>query len=242
MLRTASIPVHEVLELGSGGGHNAGHLKAHFPLTLVDLSDEMLAVSRRLNPECDHLPGDMRSRPPRPALRRGLRPRRRRLHDHRVRPPAGGRDGVRALPARRHRASFPDCTAETFDPGSDHGGTDAPDGRGVRYLEWVWDPDPGDPGPAPNTRSFSATPTAPCARSTRRTDTGCSAATAGCGPRRRRVRPVRSSRRRPARTARHGTSSSGTGRRRRHDRVQRGHRLAWSVEGSCWPGAKRGLA
>ena len=29
-------------------------------------------------------------------------------------------------------------------PESDHGGTDAPDGRGVRYLEWSWDPDPGD--------------------------------------------------------------------------------------------------
>jgi hypothetical protein len=28
----------EVLELGSGGGNNASHLKAHFRLTLVDLS------------------------------------------------------------------------------------------------------------------------------------------------------------------------------------------------------------
>jgi SAM-dependent methyltransferase len=46
LLRTASIPVHEVLELGSGGGHNAFHLKRSFALTLVDLSEEMLAVSR----------------------------------------------------------------------------------------------------------------------------------------------------------------------------------------------------
>ena len=39
----------EVLELGSGGGNNASHLKARFAMTLVDLSEEMLDVSRRLN-------------------------------------------------------------------------------------------------------------------------------------------------------------------------------------------------
>ena len=33
----------EVLELGSGGGNNASHLKAHFRLTLVDRSPQMLA-------------------------------------------------------------------------------------------------------------------------------------------------------------------------------------------------------
>jgi len=31
LLRSASIPVHEVLELGSGGGHNAVRLKAVSP-------------------------------------------------------------------------------------------------------------------------------------------------------------------------------------------------------------------
>ena len=30
-------------------------------MTLVDLSEEMLAVSRELNPECEHLQGDMRT-------------------------------------------------------------------------------------------------------------------------------------------------------------------------------------
>jgi hypothetical protein len=38
----------------------------------------------------------------------------------------------------------PDDTKETFAPSTDHGGSDAPDGRGVRYLEWSWDPDPDD--------------------------------------------------------------------------------------------------
>jgi len=33
---------------------------------------------------------------------------------------------------------------ETFEAGTDHGGHDAEDGRGFRYLEWHWDPDPSD--------------------------------------------------------------------------------------------------
>ena len=49
--------VREILDLGSGGGNVAMHLKGRFALTLVDLSPDMLAVSQRLNPECAHLPG-----------------------------------------------------------------------------------------------------------------------------------------------------------------------------------------
>ncbi len=50
-----------VLELGSGGGNNALYLKSQFEMTLVDLSPQMIAVSRALNPECEHREGDMRS-------------------------------------------------------------------------------------------------------------------------------------------------------------------------------------
>src|SRR5579871_2999295 len=50
-----------LLELGSGGGNNASHLKADFKLTLVDLSEGMLDLSRVLNPECEHIRGDMRT-------------------------------------------------------------------------------------------------------------------------------------------------------------------------------------
>ena len=59
--RAAQFPVSTVLELGSGGGNNASHLKAHFKMTLVDRSPGMLKVSRRLNPECEHHLGDMRT-------------------------------------------------------------------------------------------------------------------------------------------------------------------------------------
>jgi ubiquinone/menaquinone biosynthesis C-methylase UbiE len=49
-----------LLELGAGAGHNAFHLKQRFRCTLTDLSREMQALSRELNPECEHSLGDMR--------------------------------------------------------------------------------------------------------------------------------------------------------------------------------------
>src|SRR5262245_55930587 len=48
-----------LLELGSGGGSLASHLKAHFRLTLIDRSPGMLDVSCRVNPEAEHIVGDM---------------------------------------------------------------------------------------------------------------------------------------------------------------------------------------
>src|SRR5262245_4609683 len=60
-LLAACADARTVLELGSGGGNNASHLKARFEMTLVDRSPGMLAVSRALNPECEHRRGDMRS-------------------------------------------------------------------------------------------------------------------------------------------------------------------------------------
>lgn len=50
-----------LLELGCGGGSLASHLKAHLQLTLSDISPPMLAVSRQVNPECEHVLGDMRT-------------------------------------------------------------------------------------------------------------------------------------------------------------------------------------
>jgi hypothetical protein len=38
----------------------------------------------------------------------------------------------------------PDYTRETFAPRTDHGGHDGKDGRSLRYLEWVTDPEPAD--------------------------------------------------------------------------------------------------
>ena len=49
------------LELGAGGGSLAYHLKHHIAFTLSDLSPGMLANSQAVNPECEHVLGDMRA-------------------------------------------------------------------------------------------------------------------------------------------------------------------------------------
>ena len=55
-------PIETILELGSGGGNNASHMKQHYnEMVLVDLSRDMLAMSRTLNPELEHHQGDMRT-------------------------------------------------------------------------------------------------------------------------------------------------------------------------------------
>src|SRR5687768_13970607 len=61
LLARAAPGARTLLELGSGAGHNALYLKRRFACTLTDLSEEMLARSRALNPECEHLAGDMRT-------------------------------------------------------------------------------------------------------------------------------------------------------------------------------------
>lgn len=144
ILNAAAIPVREVLELGSGGGHNAVHLKAHFALTLVDLSEEMLTVSRELNPECEHHQGDMRT------VRLGRTFDAVFVHDavDYMHSEADLRQTIETCFVHCRPGGLalfvPDHTAETFEATSDHGGTDDCGARGVRYLEWVWDPNPDD--------------------------------------------------------------------------------------------------
>ena len=53
--------IKTLLELGCGGGNNASHLKKYFKMTLTDISPSMLEVSKKLNPECIHIEGDMRN-------------------------------------------------------------------------------------------------------------------------------------------------------------------------------------
>jgi SAM-dependent methyltransferase len=138
-------PQASLLELGSGGGNNASWLKGRFDrVTLVDLSPGMIEVSRAINPDCEHVVGDMRS------VRLGREFDCVFVHDAISYMTTLG-DLARVLEtARVHcrvggTALFaPDFVRETFRPGSDEGGHDGDDGRGLRYLEWAWDPDPTD--------------------------------------------------------------------------------------------------
>ena len=132
-----------LLELGSGGGNNASHLAADFRCTLTDLSPAMLEQSRRINPGCEHVAGDMRT------LRLGRTFDAVLVHDA-VMYLTTEEDLRRAM-----ETAFVHCrpggvalfaadyTRETFRPGTDHGGADG-EGRALRYLEWTWDPDPAD--------------------------------------------------------------------------------------------------
>jgi SAM-dependent methyltransferase len=139
----ADPPVRTVLELGSGGGNNAFYLKRRFAMVLVEPSPGMRRVSLALNPECEHVDGDMRS------VRLGRTFDAVFVHDavcymtteHDLRLAidtafAHCRPGGVAL-------FCPDHVRERFEPSTDHGGCDG-DTRGLRYLEWTWDPDPND--------------------------------------------------------------------------------------------------
>ncbi len=131
-----------ILDLGSGGGNTASFLAPHAALTLVDLSPEMLAVGRRLLPNAAHAEGDMRS------VRLGRVFDAVLMHDA-VMYLTTEADLVAALAtARAHLAegaviALPDCVAETFAPGIETGGADAPGGRGARFLAWTHAPAPG---------------------------------------------------------------------------------------------------
>ena len=132
-----------LLELGSGGGNNALHMKKSFDMTLVDLSPGMVEMSRRLNPDCEHLAGDMRT------VRLGREFDRVFIHDAIVYMTTLADLRMAIETAYVHCrpggiALFaPDHVRETFRPSTDHGGEDGK-GRGLRYLEWTWDPDPSD--------------------------------------------------------------------------------------------------
>jgi SAM-dependent methyltransferase len=135
----------EVLDLGSGGGHVAVHLAGKFRLTLVDISDQMLAVSRRLNPGCVHRRGDMRT------VRLGRTFDAVLVHDaidYII--GAGDLRQVIATAAVHCRPGgvalfVPDYVKDTFAEltGSGGGGVDAA-GRTASFTERTWDPDPAD--------------------------------------------------------------------------------------------------
>jgi SAM-dependent methyltransferase len=136
-----------LLELGSGGGNNASFMKGSFEeVVLVDLSPGMLAVSRELNPDCEHVVGDMRT------VRLGRTFDCVFVHDA-VTYMASEHDLRQAMETAFVHCNpggvvlfCPDHLRETWRGDSDdHGGHDAETGRrGMRYLEWAWDPDPND--------------------------------------------------------------------------------------------------
>ena len=132
-----------LLELGSGGGNNASHYKASIPdVVLSDLSEEMLSLSRTINPELLHVHGDMRT------IRVGRQFEAVFVHD--ACSYLTTADDIRQLAETAFEHCLPggvavfcpDHTQENLVYETDHGGHDG-DGRALRYLEWTT---PGAPG------------------------------------------------------------------------------------------------
>ncbi len=129
-----------LLDLGCGSGHNASYLQETLVCTLLDLEPAMLELSRRLNPECEHVQGDMRS------VRLGRAFDCILVHDA-VSYMASRTDLADTVAtAFAHTAPGgvtlfqPDFVVETFETGIETGGSDA-GGRALRYLEWRWTPE-----------------------------------------------------------------------------------------------------
>lgn len=128
----------------NGGDEETGLFRPRLVATQLDSSAAMLAVSRRLNPDCQHVEGDMRS--VRLVGRRfgGVL-----IHDA-IMYMATEHDLAQAMETcfihcRPGGASLfvPDYVRETFLPTTRHGGHDGGD-HSLRYPEWAWDPKPSD--------------------------------------------------------------------------------------------------
>lgn len=139
----------DLLELGAGGGNNAGYLAPAFShVTLVDLSPHMLAHAKARLPAADCRVADMRT------VRLG------RTFDV-----VFVHDAIDYMCTEADLAALfdtvathcrpgglvllaPDHVMETFEPYTAHGGSDGPD-RSLRYLEWArYGPRPKDGAPA----------------------------------------------------------------------------------------------
>jgi len=132
-----------LLDLGAGAGHNASHLKSDYHCTLVDISEPMQALSRELNPECEHLLGDMRS------VRLGRTFDVVLLHDALMYLTTADELAAAIETAFVHTrvggaAVFaPDIVLDDFRE-SENVYTGEDGNRALRCLEWCWDPDPTD--------------------------------------------------------------------------------------------------
>jgi len=57
----SKIEVKTLLHLGCGGGHNDYTFKKYFKVTSLDISEDMLSLAKKLNPEVNYKYGDMRT-------------------------------------------------------------------------------------------------------------------------------------------------------------------------------------
>jgi SAM-dependent methyltransferase len=133
---------HSILELGVGGGHNLSHLAPDFEATAVDISEAMLVLCRKLNPEVRTHCGDMRS------VRLGKTFAAVLIHDaiNYMRTEADLADTFRTAAAHLEKGGLiivsPDRFQDSFQsPDVDHA-THRHGDTQVTYVEFTYAPDP----------------------------------------------------------------------------------------------------
>ena len=137
-------PYRTFLELGAGAGNNGYYFRQRRTCTLTDLSAAMLERSRAQNPDCEHVVGDMRT------MRLGREFDGVLVHDAVVYM-LSEEDLRRAadtafVHTRPGGAALftPDIIRDTFREFHEDDADDDDEGRGMRYIAWVTDPDPED--------------------------------------------------------------------------------------------------
>ncbi|HIJ65914.1 MAG TPA: class I SAM-dependent methyltransferase [Candidatus Hydrogenedentes bacterium] len=135
---------HAIFELGVGGGNNLSHLTSEFQATAVDLSEQMLKNSRRLNPTVEHHVGDMRT------VRLGKKFKAVLIHDaisYVLTEDDLRRTLATAVAHLEPNGVFvtaPDYFRETFHGPSVSHSTRSNDRTELTHIEYIHDPDPND--------------------------------------------------------------------------------------------------
>ncbi len=134
-----------LLELGAGAGHNAFFLKQRYACTLTDISPGMQALSREINPECEHIIGDMRTLRLERTFDAVF------VHDAVMYLTTEADLAAAVTTAFLHTAAggaaifAPDFVREALREMTEVIEGDAGhEGRALRCLAWTWDPDPFD--------------------------------------------------------------------------------------------------
>ena len=132
-----------LLELGSGGGHLACHYPQECEVTLLDISESMLEVSRTLNTNKIHVCEDMRTARLGRVFDAVL------IHDA-IMYMTSRTDVVAALRTARAHLNpggallvLPDVIQESFMERTLVGGQTEGE-RAIQVMEWHWDPDVSD--------------------------------------------------------------------------------------------------
>jgi SAM-dependent methyltransferase len=137
-------PFTTLLELGAGAGNNGFYFRRTRTCTLTDLSPAMLARSRAHNPDCEHIVGDMRD------MRLDRQFDAVFVHDavvHMCTEADLRRAATTAFVHTRPGGAalfVPDVVRESFRECHEDDANDGNDGRSMRYIAWVTDPNSDD--------------------------------------------------------------------------------------------------